>query len=119
MILRVILILLLFVVAYLSLTPKYTIDVGNDKLGHIIAYTTLSLNTGMIFYRMGKLFWQSGLALVIYGALLELGQHFVPGRTLSLYDMGANAIGVIIGTIVIASLHKQIERILRAIHIIR
>jgi len=119
MILRVLLVLLILAVTYLSLTPKYTIDVGNDKLGHIIAYTVLSLNAGMSFYETKKLFWSTSLVLVLYGALLEIGQHFIPGRSFSFADMGANALGVIIGIAITASFHKQIQRVLKAIHIIR
>jgi VanZ family protein len=36
-------------------------------------------------------------ALSVYGGLLELLQHFVPGRSPSLMDWSANAIGALLG----------------------
>lgn len=37
------------------------------------------------------------LALLAYGALLEIGQLFVPGRDFDLLDLGANAAGTAAG----------------------
>ena len=45
-----------------------------------------------------------------YGALMEIGQHYVPGRSMSIYDMYANAGGVLMGAIVAWFICKPIKK---------
>jgi VanZ family protein len=40
------------------------------------------------------------LGIITYSALLELGQSYIPGREMSLYDLLANIGGVILGAMV-------------------
>jgi VanZ family protein len=49
---------------------------------------------------------------------MELGQCFVPGRTFSVYDLLANAIGVLIGVLVLTLFGDGILKLLKAARII-
>lgn len=83
-------------IAYLSLRPTANIGQINDKLGHFIAYFVLMFITGLAFWR-GKSEVIAGLIFAAgYGMLMEVGQHFVPGRTFSILDMLANASGALL-----------------------
>ena len=117
--LRVTLFIIILAIAYLSLTPKYTITIGNDKISHFIAYGTLTINAGLLTIKNPKSF-RSAIALcIVYGGLIEVGQYYVPGRFMSFYDIVANTAGVAIGTVVVLLFHKPILRILKRTKIIR
>lgn len=118
MILRISLILVLLGIAYLSLTPSETIVVGNDKISHFIAYAVLMFNAGLLTYKTQRKFILAIAVCLVYGALIEVGQHFVPGRFMSGYDMIANASGVGIGTILTIVLYKPVIKILQSTRII-
>jgi len=67
-----------------------------DKLYHGAAYAWLG---GLAVLAVpgrtaGRL---AALSMIVLGALLEWGQSFVPGRTASLGDAAANAVGVLLG----------------------
>jgi len=49
------------------------------------------------------------LVAIPMGAVLELGQHFVPGRTPELGDAAANSLGVLAG-LVVAGLYRRARR---------
>jgi VanZ family protein len=117
-ILRVSLVIVIIGIAYLSLTPSETIIVGNDKISHFIAYAVLMFNAGLITYKIKKSFYLSIILCLIYGALIEAGQHFVPGRFMSGYDMVANASGVMIGVVLTIILFKPVIRLLQSTRII-
>lgn len=93
------LICLLLAITYLSLTPKYTVSVGNDKLGHLIAYTVLMTNAGLLSILLKHRFIFPIVLTLLYGALMEVGQHFVPGRDFSGLDLVANTSGIAIGSV--------------------
>lgn len=105
-------------IAYLSLSPTDTITVGNDKISHFIAYSVLSLHVGLLTFEVKKQFVVGMLLCLVYGALIEVIQHFVPGRFMSGYDMIANAIGVFLGLIITAIAFKPISKILKLARII-
>ena len=99
MVLRITLVLIVLGIAYLSLTPKETLTIGNDKISHFMAYGALMWNIGLLYFERRSAFI-TGIALALsYGALIEVGQHFVPGRCMSLYDIFANAGGVLTGVL--------------------
>ena len=52
----------------------------------------------------------AGILSVAYGMLMEIGQYFVPGRFMSIYDIFANTLGVIIGFILILVLRKTLKK---------
>jgi VanZ family protein len=99
---RVLLLVLIAVVAYLALTPRppENVDLGWDKLNHLAAFTSLAFTASMAHpesprMRLGWLF-----ALLAFGGLIEIGQHFVPGRSGEWPDLIADAIGVALGAAV-------------------
>lgn len=76
----------------------------NDKLIHFIAYFVLAIyvNLTMIYQRKSiLLFEKAPLATIIiclfYGAVDELHQMLVPGRSAEALDWVADAIGVVFG----------------------
>lgn len=84
-----------------------------DKLGHIGVYMIFTYLLSLAFQKQThseKLKIISlKLALtisIVYGAILELFQQMVPGRMTDLYDLIANAIGAVIGTIVFVTFTK-------------
>ena len=113
MILKVSLAAVLVGIAYLSLTPTTSISVGNDKVAHFIAYGTLMANIGLIVLPKRKQFIWGIFFALCYGALMEGGQYFVPGRTVSGMDMVANLSGVMIGAIISWFTYSPIQQLLK------
>jgi VanZ family protein len=75
-----------------------------DKFYHLAAYAVLSffLNLTLIYQRKSKfLFEKSAIAAIIissiYGALDEIHQLFVPGRSAEILDWAADLIGAFLG----------------------
>lgn len=95
--LKLTLILLVIAIIYLSLTPKYTLTIGNDKISHFIAYSVLMFNIGLLTFNAKKKFITGALIAICFGIMIEVIQHFVPGRFMSVYDILANTAGVFIG----------------------
>jgi len=82
----------------LSPTPATGTGVLWDKPLHLTAYLLLFL-LGTPLLAPGERRSMAWLAAGVfaYGALLELGQHFVPGRDMSAGDLLANGLGVAAG----------------------
>lgn len=112
MIFRISLILIALGIAWLSLTPKETITIGNDKISHFIAYGALMWNAGLVSQGKGKHFAISIVLCLCYGALMEVLQDFVPGRFMSIYDMLANAGGVLTGCLLALISYRFLRRVL-------
>ncbi len=80
----------------------------------IIAHTIEYLILGFLVYRalanssypLGKIFILALIISVLYGASDEVHQFFVPGRTASLSDLGADALGSFMGTFAYFKLFK-------------
>lgn len=82
-----------------SLTPGVELPVGfwnADKLVHLFAYLWLALLPALIVKSQNRLLLLS-FGLILLGCILEFGQMYVPGRIVSLADMGANTAGVFLG----------------------
>jgi VanZ family protein len=83
------------VVAFFSLTP---VDEGFisiwDKLLHFGCYGLFALIAWRAAARP-KTFYLLCAVVIVYGALMEVGQSFVPGRMMSGLDIVANALGVV------------------------
>lgn len=79
-----------------------------DKASHAIAYAALML-TGGIGYRLQVPILQIALLLFGFGVTIEIAQYLMPGRSFSLYDMLANAAGIVAMLLVVLPL----ERLLR------
>jgi VanZ family protein len=86
-------------VVYLSLSPgiEFPYDFNHaDKVYHILAYLWLSALPFFAFLTP-KAALAGTLGMIPLGIGLELAQHCVPGRSLSLGDMAANCLGVMMG----------------------
>ncbi len=70
----------------------------NDKIGHFIAYSILSLNTYLVFgfnpIKRGLFFLS---VLMGMGIILEILQKLIPGRECSFFDIIANSVGIGLG----------------------
>lgn len=119
MMLRISLTLLIIAITYLSLTPTTSISVGNDKIGHFLAYSILMINIGLITLNHRKAFITGAIFAVFYGGLMEGGQYFVPGREVSGLDMIANVSGVCIGVVISLTLGKWMLKMLKSARIIK
>jgi VanZ family protein len=86
-------------VVYLSLSPRieFPYDFNNaDKVYHTLAYLWLSALPFFAFLKPEAALI-GALSMIPLGICLELAQHYVPGRSLSLADMAANCLGVMMG----------------------
>lgn len=84
-------------IIYLSVTPRppdIPFDEG-DKLGHLLAYGTTMLWFAQIYERRAR--WGAILGLVVLGVGLEFVQRWTGYRTFDVWDMAADAAGVLIG----------------------
>jgi VanZ family protein len=105
-------------IIYLSLMPpdgpvKVTV---NDKIGHFIAYSVLTINAGLLV--SSKKWIGVGVLAFLLSTLLEFLQHYVPGRHTDYRDLIANGTGVVIGLVVLVTLSKQLLHLLRKIKIV-
>ena len=98
--------LMLLMIAALSLLPIRGPDLGlpqGDKWQHALAYLVLTLYFGQIVAAG----WRSRFVLVLglfgYGIAIELAQSFTPARQAELADLVANALGIALGLVLLAS----------------
>ncbi len=92
-------------VSYLAITP---VDVPvvedlNDKVGHILAFSTLAFLLDYSFpeSRPGP----TKIALLLgYGLLIEVVQYFLQYRTFSLLDWMADAVGIALYLLILPAL---------------
>ena len=111
------LLIIIAVIAYLSITPVETISIGNDKVGHFIAYASLMINLGLLTYSNRKKYMLVIVLALFYGGSLEIIQHYVPGRFMSIYDMLANSGGVLLGVLIINFFYKKMKLLLEKVGI--
>lgn len=86
--------------------PELLVFWNSDKLLHAAAYCTLA---ALVLFgaqaRTGGLGaaarTEAVIAAALYGASDEWHQSFVPGRSLSTYDMIADALGALVGGLVV------------------
>ena len=85
----------LIAIGVVSLLPREVLpETGiSDKLGHFAAYGALAL-LAWLAYAEETIRRRIMIALVLYGAVLEGLQSFIPGRFFSIGDMIANGGGV-------------------------
>jgi VanZ family protein len=80
----------------------------SDKINHFIAYFVLAflVNLTLIYQRKSRLLFEKAtLATIViclfYGALDELHQLIVPGRSAEIWDWFADALGAFIGVLIV------------------
>jgi VanZ family protein len=86
----------LVVITHLATTAiHYPVVSGiNDKLNHLMAFYTLAFLADFSFpntnLNLAKI-----ILLLLYGFSIECIQYYLPYRTFSLFDFGADAVGII------------------------
>lgn len=115
MILKITLSIIVIGILYLSLTPNETLIVGNDKISHFIAYGCLMLNIGVIVFPNKKQMIVGMLFAIALGIIVEVLQQFVPGRFMTIEDIYANSLGVLLGTVLTLFFGKSIQKLLRCL----
>lgn len=101
-------------VAFLSLVSLHgvaTINISNsDKIGHTIAYFTLSLSWFYVFKGHRKKRSILVFLIIIYGIVLEVLQGTITTyRTADFYDFIANTIGVLLAVFVFYMWYRNQE----------
>jgi VanZ family protein len=93
----------LVLVIALSVMPQDAMPTTGmwDKINHALAYAALALAGGLGFLGLRAMILVA-LGLLLLGAGLELVQSVLPDRTASLYDLLANAVGIVLGSLVAA-----------------
>lgn len=96
---RLLLATLLVAIGWLALTPNPppATGLGWDKANHVLAFAALALCAGRGFGLGGGLALRVALALLVYGAAIELAQSQIPGRSAETRDLLADAVGIGIG----------------------
>ena len=75
---------------------------GQDKLFHLVVFGALgflvmgTLQPPQNGYRQQQLWWVA-VAVMLYGISDEFHQYFVPGRSVDVYDVLADALGGLLG----------------------
>ncbi|HEX6155915.1 MAG TPA: hypothetical protein VFZ54_07820 [Burkholderiales bacterium] len=85
------------VVIYLSLSPappKVDLE-GGDKLGHFLAYASLTFWFGQFYFGRARAAYAVGF--VAMGVALEFAQGALGYRSMELADMAANTLGAAAG----------------------
>jgi VanZ family protein len=73
---------------------------ASGKLEHFTAYFGTTVCVGLAYWpRLGRR--PVALSLMIYAAIMEAGQVYVPSRTASVWDFCASATGVLAGAVVL------------------
>ena len=74
--------------------PEYeVVEEINDKVSHILAFVALSFLLDLSFPNR-RFDLREVMALLGFGLLIECLQYFIPYRTCSILDLGADAIGI-------------------------
>lgn len=96
---RALLALLIVAVSCLALVPKPPtgIDLGWDKLNHMLAFTALAIAAWLAFPARLRTRLFSLCALLAFGGLIEILQLYVPGRSAEWADLLADALGIALG----------------------
>lgn len=109
---RVLLLMLLTVISYLALSPAPppSVDTGWDKLNHLLAFASLAV-AACFSARASRIHaLRSALALLAYGALIEILQTLMPPRQGEWADLLADAIGIALGLLAAALLQHLARR---------
>lgn len=73
----------------------------SDKVLHFLGYTGLSFLIATLLPLLGvverRVYWRAFLVAIVYGAIDELAQIPIPGRTAELGDWYANVAGAVAG----------------------
>ena len=82
----------------------------DDKIYHVVAYFCLTLIWGLYvkYFKSIRLLFIVCVAAILLGFILELLQYFVnSNRTYDTYDLIANSIGAIFGTLIASQINMS------------
>jgi VanZ family protein len=92
-------------------------DIGVvDKVNHFVAYFGLAVLLSLcllfqtkyeLLYR--KSFLMTFLIIIVYGALDEIHQIFIPGRSAEVLDWTADASGALLGILIVYFLYRILK----------
>ena len=74
-------------------------------------------NVGLLTYLSKSLFIRGIVLCILFGGIIEVIQHFVPGRVMSILDIVANTTGVLLGVILTMLLYKKIHSLLKVLRL--
>ena len=78
------------------LTPVTIVQAGGwDKLFHFSGFFVLAAMLALGWQRISWMQWFT--SLLLYAALTEVLQHFIPGRSFSIMDWLADGLGIVAG----------------------
>jgi VanZ family protein len=104
---RLLLAISLGVIFYLATTDREIpgVEDVNDKVEHVFAFSILALLADFSWPESGfgavKI-----LSLLAYGLAIEITQYFIPYRECSLFDLGADAVGLLLYGLMVPLLMK-------------
>ncbi|MBZ0157392.1 MAG: VanZ family protein [Alphaproteobacteria bacterium] len=83
----------LTVISYLAFSPDSNpvSESLGDKISHVLAFTSLGF---LIDGAYSGSFLKKGAVLLSYGFFIEIVQYFLPFREFSLFDIGADSVGI-------------------------
>jgi VanZ family protein len=91
-------------VLWLALTPRPpdTLDIGWDKLNHVLAFGALAFAGRFALAPARRAALWDGAALAGLGVAIELLQQLVPARSAQWQDLLADALGIAAGLLAAA-----------------
>ena len=91
---------LLMAVTILALmpAPPEALTSGSDKLNHALAFGSLGCSGCLGSSGSRRAILLAAMALIAFGALIEVIQLFIPGRSAEWLDLAADAIGIACGS---------------------
>ncbi len=105
---RLLLAVALVVISYLAFTPQDTPVVANlnDKISHILAFVVLAF---LVDFSWPQSPWAllKAAPLLGYGLMIEAIQSLLPYRLFSLWDLGADALGILLYPLVLPLLLRS------------
>ena len=101
-------VVIIVVLSLLSQDSLPSVQVS-DKVNHVLAYGCVTLAGGLGFRSMRQWLWLA-LGMTLLGIAMEALQGLLPSRHLSLLDIYANSLGIILGLALAAPLRRILER---------
>ncbi|NKB76419.1 MAG: hypothetical protein GKR96_05075 [Gammaproteobacteria bacterium] len=100
--------LLLGIIFWQAVTPgpADVTQVVNDKLGHFLVFFVMAV-WGLVVWRSTYPEYKVVVFLVLFGIVIECVQYFVPMRSFSIPDWGADIVGVLFGLFLYERLWKK------------